>query len=91
MLASRASPGGRLDTQRWHSYSLTGPKLAVVAARRLLGTAGWSVPRAGAAAVPGEGTHLQRYGCVFDNTASGAALENALALRAALGLSGQRR
>lgn len=34
--------------------------------RRLIGTAGWSIPRACAAAVPGEGTHLRRYGGVLD-------------------------
>lgn len=32
----------------------------------MIGTAGWSIPRACAAIVPGEGTHLQRYGGVLD-------------------------
>ncbi|MEO8521987.1 MAG: DUF72 domain-containing protein [Acidobacteriota bacterium] len=37
-----------------------------MAGPRLIGTAGWSIPRACAAAIPSEGTHLQRYGGVFD-------------------------
>jgi uncharacterized protein YecE (DUF72 family) len=31
-----------------------------------IGTAGWSIPRAAAAAFPGEGTHLQRYARVMN-------------------------
>jgi uncharacterized protein YecE (DUF72 family) len=31
-----------------------------------IGTAGWSIPRASAAACPGEGTHLQRYAAIFN-------------------------
>jgi uncharacterized protein YecE (DUF72 family) len=33
--------------------------------RVLIGTAGWSIPRASAHRVPGEGTHLHRYSRVF--------------------------
>jgi uncharacterized protein YecE (DUF72 family) len=33
-----------------------------VRGRRVIGTAGWSIPRGCAQAFPGDGTHLQRYG-----------------------------
>ena len=34
--------------------------------RVYIGTAGWSIPRASAQRCPKEGTHLQRYACVFN-------------------------
>lgn len=40
--------------------------LAVQATRIRVGTAGWGIPREAAAAFPGEGSVLERYGRVFD-------------------------
>jgi uncharacterized protein YecE (DUF72 family) len=59
-----------------------------------IGCDGWSIGRDVGDRFPSEGTHLERYSarfnaveinssfvwCIFDNTAAGAALENALEL-----------
>src|SRR5215211_5544964 len=45
-----------------HRRNDPGPRRASVR----IGTAGWSIPRAVAAAFPGEGSHLQRYARVMN-------------------------
>jgi hypothetical protein len=65
-----------------------------ISGRFLIGTAGWSIPRASAARFDAREPWLaflaatipnlpaaQEVWCIFDNTASGSAIENALELR----------